>query len=253
MINTTNKTLVVDRLRPKTNRIALCLSGQPRFIKEGYKFYKKNLIGFDKMDVFFHCWNASVDGNNHNLTNVSNPLEIFDYYTPTSYIIEPQKLDLGPVDISPEVFVHYSMFYSIYMANKVKEDWEKVNNFSYDYTIKSRFDVALLEKLDITQIINEHKVYSPDVCGNPKVISDWFNFSHSSIMNKHTNVFPSLEELSEDGVNMASGEEIFIHHLKKINLDYQKIKCKLALIRAGDAPLGSFNFWIGVNKLKDYL
>tara|TARA_Y100000114_G_scaffold37296_1_gene32916 strand:- start:2467 stop:3165 length:699 start_codon:yes stop_codon:yes gene_type:complete len=231
-------------------KIAFCLSGQPRFIEQGYTFFKKNLVGFKDMDIFFHSWENSYKGVHHNLTNVDTPLNILNYYDPINYIIEPQKLNLSNLDLSPEVFIHYSMFYSIFMANKIKKDWEKANNFKYDYVIRSRFDVALLEKLSISEIVKEKSIYSPDVCLYSGVISDWFNFSYSEEMDSYTNIFPFMDEFLNEKVLMYSGEQIFTHQLNKINLDYRKIKCNLSLIRNSKT---NTNFWINVDDLKNYL
>ena len=41
-------------------KIALCFFGQPRFVKKGYEYYKKNLIDNHDVDVFIHTW-FSVD------------------------------------------------------------------------------------------------------------------------------------------------------------------------------------------------
>ena len=235
-------------------KIAICFSGQPRFIKEGYTFLKKNLVGFDDMDIFFHSWTEKpLAGNNHHLTRHDNIEEILKLYNVVGYLGEPQKYDIAPEGVSHEVFVHYSMFYSILAANKVKEKWEEINNFKYDYVIRTRFDVALLEKLDISKIIDEKIIYSPDVCGNKRVISDWFNFSYSEVIDKYTNIFPFMNKFADSGVVMTSGEEIFMHQLNKIDLDYKKIKCKLALIRNGDEDISDGKFWVGANSLKNYL
>jgi len=38
-------------------KIALCLSGQPRFFERGYEFIKKNIIDpNDNVDIFTHLW-----------------------------------------------------------------------------------------------------------------------------------------------------------------------------------------------------
>ncbi len=39
-------------------KIALCLSGQPRCVKQGYEYHKKNLLDHYDVDVFCHVWEA---------------------------------------------------------------------------------------------------------------------------------------------------------------------------------------------------
>ena len=48
-------------------KIAICFSGLPRFVKEGYELFSKNLIGFEDMDIFYHSWMNPAPGNNDKL------------------------------------------------------------------------------------------------------------------------------------------------------------------------------------------
>ena len=71
--------------------------------------------------------------------------------------------------------------------------------------------MALLEELNVLDYNLTH-INSPDVCGNPKVISDWFNFSNSQNMDIYLNVYNNMNHYKSKGVNMTSGEELFTHH-----------------------------------------
>ena len=37
-------------------KIALCLSGQPRCVKQGYEFVKRNILDGNDVTVFCHVW-----------------------------------------------------------------------------------------------------------------------------------------------------------------------------------------------------
>ncbi len=228
------------------NKVAICLSGQPRFIQDGFLTFDKNLVGFKDMDIFIHSWDNSPPGNNDNFTDVEDVNNIFSFYKPKDYIIEEQKFDIAPSGLSHEEFVHYSMFYSMHIANKLKIDWEIKNNFKYDCVIKSRFDLALLEELNVLDYNLTH-INSPDVCGNPKVISDWFNFSNSKNMDIYLNVYNNMNHYKSKGVNMTSGEELFTHHYKKNNLKIKKVSCDLNLIRNKN---NGVKFWISIDDLR---
>ena len=230
------------------NKVALCLSGQPRFIQDGFLTFKKNLVGFKDMDIFIHSWDNSSPGNNHNLTHLEDVDNIFNFYKPKDYIIEEQKFDIAPSGLSHDEFVHYSMFYSMYIANKLKIDWETKKDFKYDCVIKSRFDLALLEKLNVLDYDLTH-INSPDVCGNPKVISDWFNFSSSKNMDIYLDVYKNMQNYKKEGVKMNSGEELLTHHYKKCNLEILKIKKNLCLIRANKTYTP---FWISIEELDNF-
>lgn len=225
--------------------VALCLSGQSRFVHEGYKLLSKNLIGFEDFDIFIHTWKD----NQYN--------KVLDLYNTKDHVIEYQRYNimLGEVDVDYTQrnagsgnFVHYSMFYSIWKANDLKSKYESKNNFKYDCVIKSRFDVALFDKINV---LDEDLSFinSPDVCGNPKVISDWFNFSSSKNMDLYLDVYNNMQNYKKEGVRMNSGEELLTHHYKKCNLEILKIKKNLCLIRENKTHIP---FWISIQELDNF-
>ena len=40
-------------------KTAICISGAPRFVKEGHALLSKYLVGFEDMDIFVHTWSQS--------------------------------------------------------------------------------------------------------------------------------------------------------------------------------------------------
>jgi len=225
-------------------RIALCLSGQSKFIEEGYSFFLKNLIDFKDIDVFVHTW----EDNQHD--------KVLSLYEPKDYIIEPQRyditfnnknLDYRQENANSGNFVHYSMFYSIKKSNELKLKYETENNFKYDCVIKSRFDVILRDKLDVISYDLSY-INSPDVCGNPNVISDWFNFSNSHNMDNLSFLHNQMPIYEHQGVMITSGEELITHHLRMRQMNYKKINVNVNLIRDESTDIDIPN-WISVKKL----
>jgi len=227
-------------------RVALCLSGQSRFVEECHHLLLKNLIGFDSFDVFVHSWKDN------------EYKKVLDSYNIKKYVIESQRQDIIFDEINFDYtqrdagsgnFVHYSMFYSIHKVNQLKKEYEEKHDFKYDCVIKSRFDLALLNKLNVTEQDLTY-INSPDVCRNPRVISDWFNFSNSENMDVYLNVYNNMNTYKNEGVNMISGEELFTYHYKKNNLEIKKIQCNLSLIRQYKTNIP---FWISLEELRNKL
>ena len=138
--------------QPIAGRVALCLSGQPRYIDQGYYFIYKHLLSKYDIDVFIHTWwNSDYIGDDFQMTNLKRDarwdkdtlLKISKYYNPKKIKTEDQKefdyfrdVDYGGQHpISP-----YSMFYSIKESNKLKTQFEIENNFKYDIVIRCRFE-----------------------------------------------------------------------------------------------------------------
>ena len=187
-------------------RIALCLSGQARFVEQGYREVIKPLI-FDgkSVDVFIHTWdidqsqigNPFMAGKIH---PVGSPVaaDLIDYtidlYRPVKHKREYQK----PFPIVPWNDRHmpgffsenaYSMFYSIYQANLLKILYEDEHNFKYDWVIRSRFDVQLNTQLDF-DAFDPQAVNVPNICFDPvNGYVDCFSFSNSYNMDVYANTY----------------------------------------------------------------
>lgn len=191
-------------------RIALCLFGfshggyqnrQVNFFK-GYEGFKKYLFDKYDVDVFVHSWND----NEENITK---------YYKPKKMLLEDQdefkqkfessddykNFKYGLKDVkyySARVkYKDYSQFYSIYQSNKLRLEYQKEHNFTYDIIILTRFDLDIkinkdLNSYDMTKFyvndkkecryrdqINKHKyVIAKLYMGNDEDITYMSNLYH---------------------------------------------------------------------------
>jgi hypothetical protein len=223
-------------------KIALCLSGQPRYLDEGYEQINRNLLSKYDIDCFVHTWwddsmknESMVLSPNLNYGRKyiwkENTLEtIVKYYSPKIFMHQKQiefdtfdYIDYGPC--FPQ-YVH-SMFYSIMMCNNLKKIYEKENNFIYDVVIKSRFDAKFnrfnidLEKLDMNYLYAQHY--------REHITDDKFIISSSKNMDVYSSAFKFFEQYSKDpnfnyrdsadgGYKMWVGENILSHHLYDKNV-----------------------------------
>lgn len=199
---------------------AICFSGQSRFVKEGYESLKRNLHDFENYDIFIHTWEGPLN-------------ESCKLYKPKKIIIEPQKNVMPSVvkEFSNAHFIHFSMFYTMKESLRLKQEYEKENNFKYDLVIRTRFDISLETFIEPEQYSLKQGVYSPDVCSNPAVISDWFNFSDSDTIDLYSEIYDNLLNYHKKGIMITSGEEIITHLLNTKNIPIKKIKSELFLLR----------------------
>jgi hypothetical protein len=145
-------------------RIALCFSGQ---IRTGIEVSKSVLNFIDTphltVDFFIHTWDIESksphDVSKHLpyiRSGSTYPLDmtkidkIKDIYKPKKIVVsnydEYQKsINSNPRFIDNEHFVIpyvIPLYQSAYESNKLKMEYEKENNFKYDFVVKSRFDCA---------------------------------------------------------------------------------------------------------------
>ena len=122
-------------------KVALCLTGLvgsksgKSWDKEGgtdevletcAKYFNKHMLSKNDVDVFFHTWEIELEN------------QLDEKYNPKSYIVEPQK-DFTDIDVydRPRTQAHYSKWYSIREAIKLKKDYELEKDYR---TAKSCFN-----------------------------------------------------------------------------------------------------------------
>jgi hypothetical protein len=190
-------------------KIALCFSGQPRFVKQTYQNYLDNLILPNNIeDIFVHCWwdetkihepvitswesvgahlNLYVEGDAINFIKEKyNPkLLVYEKDDFSKYINEGE---FGKKEITQPV-IFQSMCNSIYKCNEFRKQYEQENNLKYDLIIRTRFDLNILEKVDLNNVDDKY-LYIP-ACNFKAhcVINDQFAFGDSDTMDIYSNIF----------------------------------------------------------------
>ncbi len=211
-------------------KVALCLTGLvgsksgKSWDKEGgtdevletcAKYFNKHMLSKNDVDVFFHTWEIELEN------------QLVEKYNPKSYIVEPQKVftDIVVYD-RPRTQAHYSKWYSIREAIKLKKDYELENNFEYDFVIQSRFDVVwttdvVFESFDNSKfyIPRTHKKNQPWGWPNEwcnREIGDLFFFSSSDNMDKFAELYDNINRYLVEGCPTFQG--ISNHMLAKWHL-----------------------------------
>ena len=187
-------------------KIALCLSGQARCVKQGYEFVKKNLLDGNDVTVFCHVWESP---------------EVVDIelYKPEALMIEkPLTNDLSKYTNVPPpqpnwkvkdpARAAWNLMYSLKVANELKNVYEDENNMKFDWVIRSRYDFALNTPIPFTELDNT-KLYVPNCRMTPArdFGNDQFAFSSSENMDKYADGFNHIEKHYDNGTIMI-GEEM---------------------------------------------
>jgi hypothetical protein len=212
-------------------KTALCLSGQARFLEKCYyESMKPNILDILKPDVFIHTWDVSSMAG-HYFINGSNQImgdkipenlmeKVIELYQPTKHIIEhqiffEQEKWKERLMLSIKSDHLYSMFYSIYKSNELKKQYEKENNFTYDWVIRIRFDMALpsgplfLDKLD-----NNVLWVATGCFDNTNGYLDSLGYSNSKIMDIYSDTFNHIDNIINENPSMGiCGEYVLRKHI----------------------------------------
>ena len=180
-------------------KIALCLSGQARSVKQGYEFVKRNILDGNDVTVFCQVWQSPE----------ASDVEI---YKPEVVIME-QSLsnDLSKYTNVPPPQPNWKVkdparstwnqLYAIKMCNNLKTVYEEENNMKFDWVVRSRFDFAINVRIPF-ETLNPNKLYIPNCRMSPNrdFGNDQFAFSSSENMDKYADVFMNYDEFYKDGV-----------------------------------------------------
>jgi len=216
-------------------KVALVLSGQPRFIKECAPYLIENIVSRYNADVFAHLWfddkliktPYKYEGNWPSQT--ISPTAIDDFkslYNPKSIEIEEsmtfqddsmefdasiKKYNDWKTPNAPDEMKHgtqgfsnliksnqISYFYSLNRANLLKKKFEYLNNFKYDWVFRARTDTVLHVPLDLSNY-NLNAVTYTNINNQesvtPGLICDWLNFGSSYAMDVFNSCFSCYDYL----------------------------------------------------------
>lgn len=201
------------------SRVALCLSGQPRFIEENFDSINRHIIEPSGCDVFCHFWNTWDDSKG------MDPAKAIDFYKPASFQVQNQ---IEFEEDEARLFRMKSMFYSVFRSNELRKEFERMTGHRYECVIRCRTDKIFDINFDIAEFDS-----APDAlwihndglfpCG-VRTYSDAFGFGSSENMNKYCGFFNYIDELksvfeSDHAGHRAAPECYFtyyIDHMAKI-------------------------------------
>lgn len=238
-------------------RIAICISGQPRFFKECGKQLNTLISQLDsKIDIFIHAWNTTGEYSSSSWApTVKGEGDLYNkikkLYKPKSLFVEQQKDQLFTLqtsrlkkNTSAETFIQASMFYSIYIAGLLRREYEQKNQIKYDYVIRTRFDhfPCSIKGHFITKLKNNH-VYFPDLILNKKVVCDYWMVGVPDVMEEVENCYFTMFRKNFLNRLKICGEEIITDHLKRSNITMVPLISKGGLMRDKNFSDKRFGQW----------
>ena len=242
-------------------KVALCLSGQPRVVDIGYQKLSQAILQHNDVDVFIHTWfdpenlsSQSVIPGRESNTLASLAIEKLQrYYQPKKILVEKPKswkrsygfpdkcftnawtwaLEVqGGLDVAKEYINNttHSMFYSMMMANLIKEQYSAETGVEYDLVIRNRIDYSPHVVLNLNDIsIDDDTLVYQDLNQPDGMISDWFGMGTTNTMNVFCGVYNQIGQLirqSSEVDGFWCNELLLKHHIennkiKRAPVDFQ--------------------------------
>lgn len=198
-------------------KVAVCLSGLPRFFKTGYRFHKKHLFDKYQPDVFIHTWYNESPAEHD---------DVIDLYKPKKHLIQKDKEIVLPREYSRGTSERYpaynmfSLFKSIHESNNLRFEYENENDIDYDWVFRLRFDYALNREFDLETMDNSKFHFSQEL-EDRGMVCDQFAFSSPRNMDLYSCVFENLDRYYSMGELMVAEHMISIH--MKLNYLMDKV------------------------------
>lgn len=223
-------------------KTAVCISGHLRTFEKTYKSFKTNIIDqLQNVDVFIHTWDSlgysQVKGDAPFINEKTNNYleKINELYNPKKILIENFKEINGDRFRSRSLEKNPSnslnMFYSIYMTNKLKKDFEKENNIKYNMCIRTRGDILYQAPFNFNLLDNLNGIWVPN-SNDLSMINDTFAVSSSKFMDIYSMCLDYVDEYFNKGLIFKS-ETLLKKHFENFNLNFSKNEMSLAIL-SGD-------------------
>lgn len=180
---------------------------------------------FDLCDIFIHTWDTKEPESKtwHSgppLGFKNTEIEekgIRDIYNPVDILVESQKIKY------PKLLLHgtcyeavKNVWYSMYMANKLKKKQEDKNKCKYDVVIKVRPDVEFFDDFLFEELeVNDNIWYCQQF--TKRSASDVIFFTNSKNMDLVAEYYIKFDKLSCIG-NVNSTESIFNYYLDNLGV-----------------------------------
>ena len=202
-------------------KIALCFSGQPRYINKSFEQFDKNILSKNDVDVYAHLWwddsylgKPFVWESKDRYPEDYNPLEEFkNKFNPKGLIVEPHK----PKDyFGYEQFPTTSLFDPSMdsdvirsIVTRQRSQWYSINQSmsfdgleSYDLLVRVRTDLTFNGPIDFSEYETD-KVYMMDgsiQCGGDRYYQDWFWFGPYEYMKQINSTYEKIIPYYKNGL-----------------------------------------------------
>jgi len=216
-------------------KIAISLSGQTRTYIHCHKTLIEYFNNHD-VDYFIHSWD-DVDFSMYNPKDV-----IVENYHDDNFIdLEKKLFSTYPASTKP-FHNMFSMWYSNYKSNKLRQKYQKENNINYDIVVRCRFDLFFNGQFQ-SHSIDDKTIYAPSHNNHHGGVNDCFAYGSSDSMDIYFSLYENLENSITAGMRRYWPEIILKWHLSKnkfqiINkkIEYQILRDKFVGLKYSEIP-----------------
>jgi hypothetical protein len=144
------------------------------------------------------------------LVSIYNPKSINFTKTPDIVFDKIKSVDGYQVADESSVSSVFNMWWGIYQANQLKSNYEEQNGFKYDVVVRTRFDIELLEEVELRNWNNS--LFIPMGSDHRDGFNDLLAYGKSHTMDYYCSNFNHLVDYIKDG-ELVHPERLLRKHL----------------------------------------
>ena len=206
-------------------KVAIIIPGQPRNIHVAYESLKEHYLDKYDCDFFIHTW---FDGDKFPIHTYQGMLSLFK---PKKILIEEQiifdKEGRKQEPWNTPLQNLLSMYYSMFMGNQLKSQYEEEKGFKYDFVIKMRSDLKIHHPIPLEEIQTNKLALYKWTQLHYNGSSDVFAIGPSKIMDIYSDLYNKvMYYLDSDPTWQINepkmrAEYILLHHILSNKIDTQ--------------------------------
>jgi hypothetical protein len=227
-------------------RIAIQLSGQPRFTQD-FNLFLENLIGYDQADWFIYLSNKYHTHRIKEGVAISPSWEDFDAdwainkissNLPKNNFIQRFEISDSHLQQWPPVSnIHctfsvegvWMMYYNLLKVNQLRKDFQKQQNVEYDFILRVRSDSNLNGPIDVSRLnINHDEIYMPNNnwFGFPGLeVNDQFAIGKDQAVTTYCDIVHSIKKYNDSGIafhpETLLAKHLLANNIKTIKADFE--------------------------------
>lgn len=222
-------------------RLALCLSGLPRFEADCIEQQLRACAGALQIDIFAHFWEADEAAAEAARAELARRVGQAAEIVAVSFAAPYQHPRAVQAMTYPETKLAnvFSMYRGIALADALVRAHEHGQRCRYDAVIRSRTDIFLDRPLDLprlARVLDEFVVLPRNGHWRGGLCDQWA-LGSSMRMAGYAHLFARLEPYLEAGV-IAHPETLLRHHLERLSQPVMLADTQTILVRDGQARIG---------------
>ena len=204
-------------------KIAVCLSGAPRFAHRGLFRQIEAMQGFDQADFFIRTWKTKQFGETAKEFEKylrDNGLPDSCKFCMTEVLDDVPENNSRPIDLVFRVWAPYfsHFWYGIVKTNNLRQAYQTQHNVNYDIVVRMRTDIVpngVFDLREYAEIAKTHMV-------NANNFGDTFLFGAPDMYNRFVQYYDFLDTLSQRRT-VIHPEESLRAYFDEVGIPYKQL------------------------------